>query len=136
MKNLYRCFFRRSKFVTRKFERFSAKEMVDYIRQKKVESDDEWFEIKSWIHEFLKSNPPKEEKRLFVPLGLAERVCIICDGIKRWRMSICSVCRRTNHEKYPYSCEIYKKNKVSDKGIPSEIWAKENAECAYFEEKE
>lgn len=27
-------------------------------------------------------------------------------------------------------------NTVSDKGIPSELWAKENVKCAYFEEKE
>ena len=102
--------------------------MVGYIKSNKAKSDDEWLEIEGWIDEFLKSKPSEDEKKLFVPLGWAESVCMICDGIKRWRASICSKCQR-NLDKY--SCEIYNQDEASG-GIPSEIWAKENAECPFY----
>lgn len=113
-----------------KFRDFTAEQIVEYIKLKKAKSDDEWLEIETWINEFLKNNPSEEEKKLFIPLGWAESVCVVCDGIKRWRKSICYRCKR--REDVKYSCEIYKKSKNSDKGIPSEIWAGENAECPHF----
>lgn len=57
-------------------------------------SDDEWLEIGKWIGKFLESNPPLEEKRLFGPLSYAEMVSMMCDGIIRWRNSICIKCKK------------------------------------------
>lgn len=112
----------------------TAKEIHDYIMEhtKSIE-DDEWLEISNWINEFLKSNPSSEEERMFVPLGCAERVTIICDGIVRWRNSICIKCQQqSGHEKF--CCSVYQKNEKHLGGIPNEIWAKENANCPYFQE--
>lgn len=37
------------------------------------------------IREFLKTDPPEEEKSLFYPLGCLEIVDMMCDGIERKR---------------------------------------------------
>lgn len=42
---------------------------------------------------------------------------------------ICSKCKKKKEGDYAYSCKQYNK----EKGIPAEIWNKENAECPYFE---
>lgn len=111
----------------------TAKEVHDYIMHGKNISDDEWLEIGKWIHEFLKSNPPPEEKKLFGPLSCAEMVTIRCDGIIRWRNSICIKCKKQKGNA-EYHCEIYPENKKHT-GIPNEIWAREDAQCLYFEEE-
>lgn len=41
----------------------------------------------------------------------------------------CSKCQKKKEGDYAYSCKQYNK----EKGIPAEIWNKENAECPYFE---
>lgn len=110
-----------------KFRDFSAGDMAGYIKANKVKNDDEWLEIEKWIDEFLKSNPPEDEKRLFVPLGWAESVCIICDGIKRWRASVCYGCSRKRSK---YLCDIY--DGENGEEIPAEIWARDNAECPFL----
>lgn len=116
-----------------KFKNFSAWEIRDYIKQHKAKDDDEWLEIEEWVDEFLKSDAPEEEKKLFTGLGYGEVLCIICDGIKRWRSSICIRCKKTTSK---YSCEIYEKKKDHTNGIPAEIWAHEDAECPYYEPRE
>lgn len=55
--------------------------MADKIMNK-TELDDEWFEIRDEIRQFLKEDHPEEEKRLFVPLGGMEVVTMMCDGIE------------------------------------------------------
>lgn len=117
-----------------KFKNFTAKEMIDYIKHNKTENDDEWLEIEQWINEFLKSNPSEKDKKLFVPFGWAESVCMICDGIRRWRKSICFKCKRKSKNKKG-CCEIYPQNKDMTGGIPTEVWTVENSECQYFESK-
>ncbi len=72
--------------------------------------DDEWLEIGGWINKFLKSNPPLEEKEMFVPLGCGEMVTIICDGIMRWRNSICIKCKK-QQGCGKGCCSVYQKNK-------------------------
>lgn len=116
-----------------KFKDFTADKMVDYIRYRKAKNDDEWMEIQGWIDEFLANDPPEEEKRRFVPLGWAECVYMICDGITRWKNSICIHCgKMQGHER----CEIYPGYTKDTKGIPAEIWAHEDAQCPYFEPRQ
>lgn len=115
-----------------KLENMTAKEVCDIIsgRKKMTITDDEWLEINAWLEEFLKNDPPLEEKEMFVPFGWAEALCMICDGIIRWRNSICIKCKmQQGYEKY--SCSIYQKDEKQLGGIPNEIWANENAECPY-----
>ena len=111
----------------------SAREVHDYIIHGKDINDDEWLEISKWINEFLKSNPPLEEKKMFVPLGCAEIVSIMCVGIIRWRNSICIKCKKQKGNPECH-CEIYPENEEHT-GIPNEIWAREDAQCPYFEEE-
>ena len=111
----------------------TAREVHDYIIHGKDINDDEWLEISKWINEFLKSNPPLEEKKMFVPLGCAEIVSIMCDGIIRWRNSICIKCKKQKGNAECH-CEIYPENEEHT-GIPNEIWAREDAQCPYFEEE-
>lgn len=112
----------------------TAKEVHNYIeKNRRSISDDEWLEIGKWIGKFLKSNPPLEEKRLFGPLSYAEMVSIRCDGIIRWRNSICIRCKRQEGNTKCH-CEVYPENEKHT-GIPNEIWARENAQCPYFEEE-
>ena len=112
----------------------TAKEVHDHImKHSRSIGDDEWLEINKWIEAFLRSNPSPEEKRMFVPLGCAEIVCIMCDGIIRWRNSCCINCKK--QQGYgKCSCSVYQKDERHRGGIPNEIWAKTNAECPYFEE--
>ena len=115
-----------------KFKGYTAKEIVDAIKHKKIANDDEWLEVGQWINEFLKSDPPEDEKRMFVPLGWAECVGMRCDGITRWRKSICINCKR--QQGYgKYCCSVYQRNEKYLGGIPNQIWANENAECPYYE---
>lgn len=106
----------------------TAKEVRDYImNHSRSIGDDEWLEISNWIAEFLRSDPPKEEKKMFVPLGCAEMVTMICDGIIRRRNAICTQCKKAKSLR---ECEIYE-NK-----IPKEIWTTgKDAICDYFEHK-
>ncbi len=112
----------------------TAKEIRDYIMKhsQRIE-DDEWLEISKWIDEFLKGDLTLEEKRMFGPLGCVEIVSMMCDGIIRWRNSICIRCKKQQGcEKY--ACSVYQKDYKYRSGIPNEIWARENAQCPYFEE--
>ena len=69
---------------------------------------------------------------MFVPLGCAEIVTMVCDGIIRWRNSICMKCKK--QQGYDeYSCSVYQKDKNYRGGIPNEIWACEDADCLYYE---
>ncbi len=61
-----------------------AKAMVEKIRSKK-ELDEEWFEIRDEIIQFLKEDPPEEERKMFVPLGYLEVVTMMCDGIEHMK---------------------------------------------------
>lgn len=110
-----------------KFANFTAMQMADYIRSGEIQNDNEWFEIRDWIYDFLKGDPPPEEKKMFVPLGCAEIVGIMCDGLGRRLRAVCFDCKKRTDGKYSDSCQIY-----SD-GIPNEIWAHEDAECPYHE---
>lgn len=112
----------------------TAKEVHDLIRKHtRSIGDDEWLEICDWLDGFLKSSPPPEEAKLFVPLGCGEMVWIICDGILRWRNSICINCRKQQgYDKY--CCSVYQRNEKYLGGIPNQVWANENAECHYYEE--
>ena len=59
-----------------------AKAMVEKIRNKK-EFDEEWFDIRDEILQFLKEDQLEEEKKLFIPFGYLEVVTMMCDGIER-----------------------------------------------------
>lgn len=97
-------------------------------RQRMDITDDEWLEINEWLTEFLKNDPPPEEKKMFVPLGWGEALCMICDGITRWRNSICIRCeKQRGYDKH--SCSVYQE--YPDR-IPNEIWASDNPDCPYF----
>ena len=111
-----------------KFEKYTAIQMADYIWNGEITNYDEWFEIRDWIHDYLKGETLPEERKMFVPLGCAEIVGIMCDGLERQLRAICSDCKKRDAGKYSNSCQIY------PGGIPSEIWANEDAECPYYEE--
>lgn len=115
-------------------DNMTASKIHDLIKNhSKSIKDDEWLKIDAWISKFLKSNPPLKEKRMFVPLGCAETVTIMCDGIIRWRNSICIKCKKQEgFEKF--SCSIYHKNEKLTGGIPNKIWASDNICCPHFEE--
>lgn len=111
------------------------KEIIKKIDKKEVE-EEEWFTILQEMQKFLATDPPEDVKRLFVPLGYMEQATMICDGIIRWRRSLCYQCKRREKEEHSYSCEIYRKRTLFDRGIPSEIWAMQHAECPYYERME
>ncbi len=111
----------------------TAKEVRDCIMEhSKGISDDEWLEISKWISNFLESDPPMEEKKMFGPLSCAEMVTIMCDGIIRWRNSICINCEKQKGNEQ-YCCEVYPEDEEYTGGIPNEIWANENANCPHFQ---
>lgn len=62
-----------------------AYKVANRIMNDKNISDDEWLQFQIEIREFLKTDPPEEEKTLFYPLGCLEIVDIMCDGIERKR---------------------------------------------------
>lgn len=62
-----------------------AYKTANRIMHDKNISADEWLQLQKDIREFLKTNPPDEERALFYPLGCLEIVDIICDGIERER---------------------------------------------------
>lgn len=127
------CYFEEGVFIMN-LNNMTAREVCDYIMKHHREiKEEEWLEIDDWIAEFLKNDPPPEEKKMFIPLGCAEVVSMICDGILRWRNSICIRCKRQQgYDKY--SCSVYQENEEMLGGIPNEIWARENADCPYFKE--
>lgn len=110
-----------------KFSNFTAEQMADHIKHGEIKNDDEWFEIREWIRDFLKGNPPLADKKMFVPLGLAEVVGIMCDGLERRLKAVCFDCKKRTDGKYSGSCQIY------PDGIPNDIWAHEDAGCPYHE---
>lgn len=59
-----------------------AYKTVERIKSGKNLTDAEWIKIKEDIIEFLKNDPPEEERKLFVPFGWLEVVTMMCDGIK------------------------------------------------------
>lgn len=66
----------------------NAYEIVSRIKNGRNMPDAEWISIRDEIKEFLDSNPPEEERKLFVPFGYMEMVTMICDGIeykKKWQ---------------------------------------------------
>lgn len=98
-------------------------------------SDDEWIQFAKEMGAYVKTDIPEDVARLFYPLGYLEITTIINDGIIRRRKSICNKCRRKHGEK-AYFCDIYPEEKEvrpGTGGVPAEIWAKENAQCPYFE---
>lgn len=118
------------------FNSMSAKEICDLVsKHSRSITDDEWLELNAWLYNFLNSNPPEEEKKMFVPLGWGECIGMMCDGIRRWRRSICIRCKKSEafrEQAKKHLCEIYPGNEWHAVGIPNEIWAHENAECPYF----
>ena len=64
---------------------FNAKEVAERILNDTNITDDEWLQYHTDIRDFLKTNPPEEERRLFTGLGPLEIVDIMCDGIWRER---------------------------------------------------
>ena len=60
-----------------------AHEIVMRIKNGRNLTDDEWLEIMDEIEEFLKSDPPEEERKLFAPFGYLEIVTMMCDGIEK-----------------------------------------------------
>ena len=58
-----------------------ALKMVERIKQKK-ELDEEWFEIRKEITQFLKEDHPESEKKLFRPLGYMEIVTMMCNELE------------------------------------------------------
>lgn len=62
-----------------------AYKVANRIMNDKNIPDDEWLQLQMEIREFLKTDPPEEEKSLFYPLGCLEIVDIMCDGIEEKR---------------------------------------------------
>lgn len=60
-----------------------AHEIIKRIKNGRNLTDAEWLEIRDEIEEFLKSDPPEEERKLFVPFGYMEVVTMMCDGIEK-----------------------------------------------------
>ena len=58
-------------------------EINEKIIHGKIETDEEWLEIRDAVYEFLKSDAPEEQKKIFRPLGALEILSIVCDGIER-----------------------------------------------------
>ena len=48
-------------------------------------TDDEWLELESEVTEWLKTNPPMEERRLFTPLGALETIGMMADAVRKKR---------------------------------------------------
>ena len=63
----------------------NAEDIVRRIKNKD-NTDEEWLKIHADILTFLKNDPSKEDKKIFVPLVYLEMVSMICDGIRRKRM--------------------------------------------------
>lgn len=112
------------------FANMTAKEVRDLIASKdrmKL-TDDDWLAVDEWITNFLKSDPPEEEKKFFAPLGWVETVTIQCDGIVRRRNAICTQCEKAVNLR---ECKIYGTK------IPIEIWTTgKDAHCSYYREKQ
>ena len=63
---------------------FNAREVFERVMNPALSidiSDDEWIEINDRLGEWLATNPPEEEKRLFIPLGAGEKIAMMVDGI-------------------------------------------------------
>ncbi|MDE7298720.1 MAG: hypothetical protein K2N94_07810 [Lachnospiraceae bacterium] len=108
-------------------------EIMWKIDHNQVKDEDEWLQFAKEMDAYVKTDIPEDVKRLFYPLGYLEITTIVIDGIIRWRNSICIRCRKQQGcDKY--SCSVYQKDDEYRGGIPSEIWARGNAQCPYFEE--
>ena len=59
-----------------------AYKMAERIMHDKSITDEEWLEIRDEVIEFLKNDPPEEERKLFLPLGCMEIITMMCDGIE------------------------------------------------------
>ncbi len=44
-------------------------------------NDDEWIRLDKEVEEWLKTNPPEDERKLFVPFGAAEVIGMMADGV-------------------------------------------------------
>jgi len=118
--------------VKKKVKDKRIQEIMRKIDHHEVKEDDEWFQIAKEMGEYAKTDIPEEVKRLFYPLGYLEMIMMICDGIIRWRNSICINCKR--QQGYgKYCCSVYQRDEKCLGGIPNQIWADEHAECPYFE---
>lgn len=107
-----------------------AQDIKEWIGRKRKDDThpEEWFEILDAINEFMESDNPENEKRMFYPLGYGESVSMICDGLARMECCICAQCRKKGEDIYSDSCGVYDV-------IPKEIWTVENGNCLSFESK-
>ena len=48
-------------------------------------TDDEWLQLEEDCHEWLKTNPPKELRKLFTPLGELECIGMMADAVRKKR---------------------------------------------------
>lgn len=92
--------------------------------------NDDWWDYDENGKVILTDKAPDEAKQSFGRYcnKLRERGEII-DKYHLNVFCICSKCKKKKEGNYAYSCKQYNK----EKGIPAEIWNKENAECPYFE---
>ena len=49
----------------------------------KDNTDSDWMKLEEDIKTYLSETSPEEQDRRIAPLGLAESVLMICDGIRR-----------------------------------------------------
>ena len=120
--------------VKKKVKDKRIQEIMWKIDHHQVEDDEEWIQFAKELDAYSKTDIPDDVKRLFYPLGYLEMLTMICDGIIRWRNSICMKCNRQKGKK-KYRCEMYPGNEEHTGGIPNEIWAHEDAKCPYFEKE-
>jgi len=118
--------------VKKKVKDKRIQEIMWRIDHHQVEDDEEWIQFAKELDAYSKTDIPDDVKRLFYPLGYLEMLTMICDGIIRWRNSICIKCRRQSGFN-KYSCSVYQKNEKCLGGIPNEIWAHKNANCPHFQ---
>lgn len=65
-----------------KDNKFTAEELIFRITERE-NTDEEWLQLDKDVSKFLKTDISPEIRRKFEPLGYAEMLSIICDGI-RW----------------------------------------------------
>lgn len=119
--------------VKKKIKDKRIQEIMWKIDHNQVKDDDEWIQFSKELNAYVKTDIPEDVKRLFYPLGYLETITIILDGIHRWRNSICIKCKKQKGNTKCH-CEVYPENEKHT-GIPNEIWAREDAQCPYFEEE-
>lgn len=117
--------------VKQKVKNARIREIMWKIDHNQVK-DDEWIPFSKELDAYVKTDIPEDVKRLFYPLGYLEITTTMIDGIIRWRNSICVRCKKQQGYEQ-YSCSVHQKEEYCG-GIPNEIWAREDAQCPYFEE--